>query len=182
MRDVEDIMSKYEAIMVVDDEFSDTMMNNILSNDLLDYAYLLLEEDPSSELYKEFFKCVDNLNITWENSGFQYKIMLQETQKPETIYKIEESKYREYIVFDTSEWSVSSQTEFLLNIMEEIFRIKNTRKLSYIEEQLERYYQIFCILGNKFIYRSPSSNDTLLSRISFYDMKKYLLGLDVFDK
>jgi hypothetical protein len=163
------LMNNYENSMIVHNNFSDNMLSEEFSEQLLEYASIRAEEDGGEWI--EFKDCVHDGTITWEQSDFSYKMYFQETIDLDVVTKILDSVYYDFIVIDMSEWEYEYQELMMLDIIWKTYLSKGI-----FSSNKNKTKMALAVLGNK------SDKNSIFNRIKYEDVEDLVNGLDNFDE
>ncbi len=155
------IMDNYENTIVVHNEFDDDFMRNEFERNLRDYAETMANEEGGKWL--DFAKLVKKDEITWSDSGHNYKIYLQESTDIGLAKDLLSSMYSESLVLDGSEWGEEYMEKMLLDAAWKIYN--NNLDL---EEQMD--------------FLKKELPKSIFGRISFRELSSFVKSLNNFDE
>jgi hypothetical protein len=163
------LMENYENSMIIHNNFSDNMLRDEFSEQLLEYASIRAEEDGGH--WVKFKEYTQDGTITWEQSGFSYRLYLQETIDSNVITDIFKSSHYDYINLDMSEWEEEYQELMMLDIIWKAYLSKDIVNINSNKSEL-----VLSILRNK------SDGNSIFNRITYEDIKSLVNSLENFDE
>jgi hypothetical protein len=158
-------MENYENVIVIDNDFSDDMAADYFHKELFDYASQMSDENGSD--WKEFKTFVTKGDITWTDSGHDYRIYFQGSTDIEVVRKLSRSIYGGSMNLDASEWPRENQERMMVDAAWKIYNGDE-----FAVERIESFMN----------YLSRHLPGTLFGSITAGELVEYVRGIDNFDE
>jgi len=161
-------MENYENTIVIHNEFNENLMASYFQLDLVEFSITMAKENGGD--WNNLKKLVETGEINWTNSGFDYKIYLQDSVNIDVISDIINSQYASSIIIDPSEWEEKHQEMMLVDAFWKIYNsyrsFETSKYVRKIEKSLNYLKNINCIF----------------KKIDFSEINDFVKSIENFDE